>query len=46
LGTWGKIRTDVTERDGKGKGVKHRAQAYYRDYDGQTRLVAAYSRWG
>jgi hypothetical protein len=40
IGTWGKIRTQVAKRDGSGKALAHRAQAKYRDHDGQTRPVA------
>jgi hypothetical protein len=44
IGTWGKIRTDVAKRDAKGRPIDHRAQAYYRDHDGRTRLVSAYGK--
>jgi hypothetical protein len=44
IGTWGKVRTDVAKRDAKGRPIDHRAQAYFRDHDGRTRLVSAYGK--
>jgi integrase len=44
IGTWGRIRTQVVKTNEKGKAVSHRAQAKYRDHDGQTRLVSAFGK--
>ena len=44
IGSWGLIRTDPIGLDGKGKPKRHRARAYYRDFDGVTRLVEASGR--
>jgi hypothetical protein len=44
IGTWGCIRTQVVKTDERGKAVSHRAQAKYRDHDGQTRLVSAFGK--
>ncbi|TDO58219.1 phage integrase family protein [Kribbella sp. VKM Ac-2571] len=43
VGTWGVITSRVVSRDEKGQARKFEARAYFRDMDGQTRLVA---RWG
>ena len=44
IGSWGLIRTDPIGLDEKGKPKRHRARAYYRDFDGVTRLVEASGR--
>ena len=44
IGSWGLIRTDPIGQDEKGKPKRHRARAYYRDFDGVTRLVEASGR--
>ncbi|TCM36930.1 site-specific integrase [Kribbella sp. VKM Ac-2568] len=44
IGTWGRIRTQVVKTDENGKALSHRAQAKYRDHDGQTRLVSAFGK--
>jgi len=44
IGTWGCIRTQVVKTDERGKAVSHRAQAKYRDHDGQTRLLSAFGK--
>ena len=41
IGSWGLIRTEPVGRDKKGTPKRHRARAYYRDFDGLTRLVEA-----
>ena len=41
IGTWGLIRTYPVGDDGKGKPLRVRAIAKYRDYDGVVRLVEA-----
>ena len=41
IGSWGLIRTEPAGRDAKGRPTRHRARAYYRDFDGITRLVEA-----
>jgi integrase len=43
LGTWGQIWTTPVHHDSKGRPDKFEARAYYRDFDGRTRQVAA---WG
>lgn len=44
IGSWGLIRTEPIGQDEKGKPKRHRARAYYRDFDGVTRLVEASGR--
>ncbi len=44
IGTWGLIRTEPVGQDDKGKPKRHRARAYYRDFDGVPRLVEASGR--
>jgi integrase len=44
IGTWGLIRTYPIGEDAKGKPLRHRALARYRDFDGVTRLVQASGR--
>lgn len=44
IGTWGLIRTYPIGEDSKGKPLRHRALARYRDFDGVTRLVQASGR--
>ncbi len=41
LGSWGLIRTDSVGVDGRGRPKRFRARAYYRDFDGVSRLVEA-----
>ena len=41
IGTWGLIRTEPVGQDERGKPKRYRARAYYRDFDGMTRLVEA-----
>jgi integrase len=41
LGTWGEIWTNPVRHDKRGRPDKFEARANYRDFDGQTRLVAA-----
>jgi integrase len=43
LGTWGDMWTTPVHHDSKGRPDKFEARAYYRDFDGRTRQVAA---WG
>jgi hypothetical protein len=43
LGTWGEIWTTPVHHDKRGRPDKFEARAYYRDFDGRTRQVAA---WG
>jgi integrase len=42
IGTWGAISTWVVQTDDKGKAVKHKSQARFRDHDGRLRPVSAY----
>ena len=44
IGTWGEISTWVAQTDDKGKPVKHKSQARFRDHDGRVRLVSAYGK--
>ncbi|MGH3471299.1 MAG: tyrosine-type recombinase/integrase [Nocardioidaceae bacterium] len=44
LGSWGLIRTDPIGQVHKGRPKRYRARAYYRDFDGVTRLVEASGR--
>ena len=44
IGSWGLIRTDPIGQDDKGRPKRHRARAYYHDFDGLTRLVEASGR--
>ncbi|WP_425432596.1 phage integrase central domain-containing protein [Jiangella alba] len=44
IGTWGKIRTYVDKVDDKGKPIRHRAIAQFRDFDGHTRPVEAHAK--
>lgn len=44
IGTWGAISTWVVQTDGKGKAVKHKSQARFRDHDGRLRPVSAYGK--
>ena len=44
IGSWGLIRTEPVGQDGKGRPQRHRARAYYRDFDGVTRLVESSGR--
>ncbi|MGH3424606.1 MAG: tyrosine-type recombinase/integrase [Nocardioidaceae bacterium] len=44
IGSWGVIRTEPVGEDEKGRPKRHRARAYYRDFDGRTRLVEASGR--
>ena len=44
IGTWGLIRTYPVVQDTKGKPVRHRAIAKYRDFDGRVRRVEASGR--
>ena len=44
IGSWGLIRTEPVGVDAKGKPKRFRARAYYRDFDGLTRLVEASGR--
>ncbi|MFI6675958.1 phage integrase central domain-containing protein [Kribbella sp. NPDC050470] len=44
LGSWGEISTWVTATDGKGKPIKYKSQAKFRDHDGHVRQVSAYSK--
>jgi integrase len=44
IGSWGLIRTEPIGQDEKGRPKRHRARAYYRDFDGVTRLVEASGR--
>jgi integrase len=41
IGTWGLIRTYPVGQDDKGKPLRHRAVADYRDFDGVVRRVGA-----
>jgi hypothetical protein len=43
-GSWGLIRTELVGHDERRKPKRHRARAYYRDFDGLTRLVEASGR--
>ncbi|MFI6833640.1 helix-turn-helix domain-containing protein [Kribbella sp. NPDC050241] len=44
IGTWGAISTWVVQTDDKGKAVKHKSQARFRDHDGRLRPVSAYEK--
>ena len=44
IGSWGLIRIDPIEQDEKGKPKRYRGRAYYRDFDGRTRLVESSGR--
>jgi hypothetical protein len=44
IGTWGAITTWVVQADDKGKAVKHKSQARFRDHDGRLRPVSAYGK--
>ncbi|PZF81595.1 site-specific integrase [Jiangella anatolica] len=44
IGTWGKIRTYVDKTDAKGKPIRHRAIAQFREFDGRTRPVEAHGK--
>jgi hypothetical protein len=44
IGSWGLIRTYPIGEDSKGKPLRYRALARYRDFDGVTRLVQASGR--
>jgi integrase len=44
IGSWGLIRTYPIGKDEKGKPLRYRALARYRDFDGVTRLVQASGR--
>ena len=44
IGSWGLIRTYPVVQDTKGKPVRHRAIAKYRDFDGRVRRVEASGR--
>src|SRR4051812_35856270 len=44
IGTWGIIRTDPVGHDERGRTTRYRARAYFRDFDGVTRLVEASGR--
>lgn len=44
IGTWGLIRTYPIGEDDKGKPLRYRALARYRDFDGVTRLVQVSGR--
>src|SRR5256885_584013 len=44
IGESGPIRTEPVDRNGSGKPKRYRARAYYRDFDGVTRLVEASGR--
>ncbi|GAA2812003.1 helix-turn-helix domain-containing protein [Kribbella solani] len=44
LGSWGEISTWVTSTDDKGKPIKYKSQAKFRDHDGRVRQVSAYSK--
>lgn len=44
IGSWGLIRSEPVGEDEKGKPKRYRARAYYRDFDGRTRLVEASGR--
>ncbi|WP_020391490.1 helix-turn-helix domain-containing protein [Kribbella catacumbae] len=44
IGTWGDVRTQVIKTDDDGNAISHRAQAKFRDHDGQVRLVSAFGK--
>ncbi len=44
VGSWGGIRTDPIGEGPDGKPQRHRGRAYYRDFDGLSRLVEASGR--
>lgn len=44
IGTWGEIATWAVQTDDKGKAVKHKSQARFRDHDGHVRPVSAYGK--
>ncbi|TCC32231.1 tyrosine-type recombinase/integrase [Kribbella sindirgiensis] len=44
IGTWGAISTWVVQTDAKGKPIKHKSQARFRDHDGHLRPVSAYGK--
>jgi len=44
IGTWGDISTWVVQVDEKGKAVKHKSQARFRDHDGRVRPVSAFGK--
>lgn len=44
IGSWGLIRTEPIGQDKRGGPKRYRARAYYRDFDGRTRLVEASGR--
>ncbi len=44
IGSWGRISSRVLETDDKGKPVKVRAKANFRDHDGHVRDVSAYGK--
>jgi hypothetical protein len=44
LGSWGEISTWITKTDARGKPIKHKSQAKFRDHDGHVRQVSAYGK--
>ncbi|WP_051084963.1 tyrosine-type recombinase/integrase [Kribbella catacumbae] len=44
IGTWGDVRTQVIKTADDGNATSHRAQAKFRDHDGQVRLVSAFGK--
>jgi integrase len=44
IGSWGLIRTEPIGSDERGRPKRHRARAYFRDFDGVTRLAEASGR--
>jgi hypothetical protein len=41
IGSWASIWTQVVKTDDNGKAISHRAQANFRDHDGQVRRAAS-----
>ncbi|MFG1626267.1 helix-turn-helix domain-containing protein [Kribbella sp. NPDC049227] len=44
IGSWGEISTWVVQTDTKGKPVKYKSQAKFRDHDGHVRQVSKYGK--
>jgi len=44
IGTWGDVRTQAVKTDDDGNAISHRAQAKFRNHDGQVRLVSAFGK--
>lgn len=44
IGSWGEISTWIVQTDDKGKSIKYKSQARFRDHDGRVRPVSAYGK--